>query len=275
MKTNRCSSRQSVGLFVVFMALPILTVPADSINVRLVAESGFLGVIDHRIAFAQEDSTFRYHEDGGQDVLFPFLRFSAEVDVADRHTIIFLYQPLLLETRETLPEEFSVDGVEFAGDSLLSRYSFPFYRFSYLNEFFRSDRFSLAAGASLQIRNANIEFEAQGGEESAGYYRSAGVGPVPLLKARARYDLTGGFWLGAELDGIYAPISYFNGSDNDTVGALLDASLRAGYDGGGSIRPFINLRYLGGGASNDDPADYTENWINVFSLSLGAAADIW
>ena len=66
--------------------------------VRLVAEAGFLRVIDHRIRFAEEDSTFRYQNDGGQDVLFPFARLSAE-----------------------LPPGFTVDGVEFEGGAASSR----------------------------------------------------------------------------------------------------------------------------------------------------------
>jgi hypothetical protein len=31
------------------------------------------------------------------------------------------------------------------------------------------------------------------------------------------------------------------------------------------------VRYLGGGASNEDPDDYAVNWLNVVSVSLGAA----
>lgn len=242
--------------------------------VRLVGEAGFLGVIDHRIRFAEEDSTFRYHKDGGQDVLFPFARLSAELTLQNRHTVVFLYQPLELETRAELPSDFTVDGVEFKGDSLLSLYSFPFYRLSYLYRFVDDDRWRLDAGVSLQIRNANIEFEARGGDgtnEPRGYYRSAGVGPVPLLKLKARYNVPRGFFLETEIDGIYAPISYLNGSDNETTGALLDASLRGGYQITESIEAFINLRYLGGGAANTDPSDYTVNWLHTYSVSLGTA----
>ncbi|TVQ36312.1 MAG: hypothetical protein EA384_14690 [Spirochaetaceae bacterium] len=242
--------------------------------VRLVAEAGFLGVIDHRIRFAEEDSTFRYHKDGGQDVLFPFARLSAELTLQNRHTVVFLYQPLELETRAELPPDFTVDGVEFEGDSLLSLYSFPFYRMSYLYRFLDDERWRLDAGVSLQIRNANIEFEARGGEgpeEPAGYYRSSSIGPVPLLKLKARYSLPRDFYLETEIDGIYAPISYLNGSDNETTGALLDASLRGGYRVTESIEAFINLRYLGGGAANTDPSDYTVNWLHTYSVSLGAA----
>ena len=242
--------------------------------VRLVGEAGFLGVIDHRIRYSEDDPTFQYHKAGGQDVLFPFARLSAELLFRNRHTIGFLYQPFELETRADLQPGFSVEGVSFEGDSLVSLYRFPFYRLSYLYQFIKTDRWRLDGGGSLQIRNATIEFRAQGtggGGGPSGFYRSAGVGPVPLLKLRARYHLPQDFYLETEIDGIYAPISYLNGSDNETVGALLDASLRAGYRVSESLEAFINLRYLGGGASNTNPADYTVNWLNTYSVSLGTA----
>jgi hypothetical protein len=259
----------------VIVLLP-LRAPAEerTVDVRLLAESGFLGVLDHRIAYSEDDTPFRYHRDGGQDVLFSFARFSAEVTVREKHTAVFLYQPLEVETRVPMPSDFSVDDEEFSGSSLRLLYSFPFYRFSYLNSVFRSDRLHIGAGASLQIRNANIEFEGKGGDagqDAEGFYRSADIGPVPLLKARIRYDLGGGFWIGAEADGIYAPVSYINGSDNNTVGALLDGSLQGGYTVSPQVDIFLNLRYLGGGATNSDEDAYTYNWINLTTVSLGAA----
>jgi len=258
-----------------------LSPPDSPVLVRLVAEAGFLGVIDHRIRYNEADSAFLYHKDGGQDVLFPFTRLSAELEINRRHTAIFLYQPLEIETRVEMPAGLELDGETFTGDSLRLLYSFPFYRLSYLYRFLHGNNWWVEAGGSLQIRNANTEFEARGSDGSAGtetgepasasgFYRSAGTGPVPLIKVRARYELPHGFWLGIEADGIYAPISFINGSDNDTVGALLDGSLRAGYRVRPNIDTFLNLRYLGGGAANEDPEDYTLNWLNTYTVTLGA-----
>lgn len=243
----------------------------DALTIRLVTEAGFLGVVDHRIAFAEGDRPFRYHEEGGQDVLFPFSRFSVELDAGERHTAVFLYQPLALETQVAMPEELEIDGETFSGDSLRLLYSFPFYRLSYLYRFYARPGLRMAAGASLQIRNATTEFEARGGTDAGGFYRSAGTGPVPLVKVRIRYDLPRQFWLGMEVDGMYAPISYINGSDNDTIGALLDGAVRAGYTVISGLDTFIGVRYLGGGAANEDSDDYTVNWLHVTTVSLGAA----
>ncbi len=276
-----------IGSLGVFGAMPVYAADGNSVSelqsdlgqqhppvlIRLGAEAGFLGVIDHRIQYSDTDSAFLYHEDGGQDVLFPFTRLSVELEVNRRHTAIFLYQPLELETQVDMPAGLEIDGESFHGDSLRLLYSFPFYRLSYVYRFLHGDAGWLEAGGSLQIRNANAEFEARGSDGSgsaSGFYRSAGTGLVPLLKLRGRYNLPYGFWLGLEADGIYAPISYINGSDNDTTGALLDASLRAGYRVSTSIDAFVNLRYLGGGAANEDPDNYTVNWLNTYSVSLGA-----
>ena len=77
-----------------------------------------------------------------------------------------------------------------------------------------------------------------------------------------------------EADGIYAPVSYLNGSDNEIVGAILDASFRAGT----RVRRgdlFVNVRYLGGGAvgtGTDDigPGDgYVKNWLHFLIGTLG------
>lgn len=247
--------------------------PTSPVVIRFVAEAGFLGVIDHRIRYNEADSVFLYHEDGGQDVLFPFTRLSAELEINKRHTAVFLYQPLEIETQVDMPDGLELDGESFTGDSLRVLYSFPFYRLSYLYRFLHRSNWWVEAGGSLQIRNANTEFEARGSDGSAsakGFYRSAGTGPVPLMKLRARYELPHGFWLGMEADGIYAPVSFINGSDNNTVGALLDASLRAGYRVRPEMDTFLGVRYLGGGAANDDPDEYTLNWLNTFTVSLGA-----
>lgn len=242
-----------------------------TVGVRLVAESGFFAVPDHRISYGEDESTVRYHKDGGQDVLFPFARLSAELDWNERHTTIFLYQPLTLETRAEMPSGgLTVGGEELTGDTLNLLYNFPFYRISHLKEVYRGPRLRVAAGGSLQIRNATIEFEGSDG----GFFRSADIGPVPLVKARARYQLPAGFWVETEVDGIYAPISYLNGSDNDTVGALLDAALRAGFSAGPRVEPSLTVRYLGGGASNEDPSNYSVNWLKTLSVSLGAALSL-
>ena len=90
-----------------------------------------------------------------------------------------------------------------------------------------------------------------------------------------QFDLNEAHWWGFDITGAYAPVSYLNGDDNEVLGALLDASLRAGIHAQKGMDPFINVRYLGGGAEGitDDPDPgkdgYTKNWIHTLSVTLG------
>ena len=69
-------------------------------------------------------------------------------------------------------------------------------------------------------------------------------------------------------------MSYNNGSDNEVVGAILDASLRMGLEFEEPVTAFFNLRYIGGGAVGtsdvDGPGDgYVRNWLHFITVTAG------
>lgn len=236
------------------------------------AEMGFVAVLYHKIQFAKSDNYFNYRTDGGQDVLFSNYRFTVDMDINTRHSIVFLYQPLEISTLVSPKANVIMDGTTFnTGEGLHLLYRFPFYRASYLYNFASNPLHEIAIGASMQIRNATIEFATPDGKKVVS---ERNVGPVPLLKFRGCYGFSNGFWLGVEIDGIYAPISYLNGSNNETVGALLDASLRGGYRINKNINTYLNVRYIGGGATNSDPDNYARNWLQLAVCSLGATLSL-
>lgn len=246
-------------------------------QVRGVAEFGALRVLTHDIQFDRDGTQFDYVEQGGQDILFPVLRFSLEMDAGARNTFLFLYQPLRLESQVALQEDAVFDDIVFpATSSLQTVYSFPFYRFSYLRELTEEGGQKFALGLTLQIRNALITFATPDGSR---FTRNADVGLVPALKVRWNLPLGQLFYAEAEADGIYAPISYLNGSDNEVEGAILDASLRLGARVRKLMAVFLNFRYLGGGATGageDDaaPGDgYVENWLQFLIGSAGLVYD--
>ncbi len=239
----------------------------------LSAELGFLAVASHIVQLGQDGTRFNYRTEGGQDVLFPFFRLSTDLTFKGRHTIVFLYQPLNLTGETVLTEDTVFDGTVFpAGTPLNSTYGFPFWRISYLYDFLRRQGDEVSLGFSLQIRNATIVFTSADGMLRAD---RRDVGPVPLIKFRGRWGFDNGVWWGTEIDGIYAPISGINGSDEEITGALLDASLRVGYDFTRRVSGFFNVRYLGGGAEGTEsnpspPSDgYTKNWLHFITFSLG------
>jgi hypothetical protein len=246
----------------------------SKIRFRAVAEVGFLSVLSNQIQLGESGTYFNYVKDGGQDVLFPTTRFSIELDLNKRNTFILLYQPLRLETQSLLRTDLIANGITFpASTGINCLYNFPFYRFSYLRELTRKDgKFKFAIGGSLQIRNATISFESTDGEL---YTDNRGIGPVPALKIRSRLNLNKCFYSEFEADGIYAPVSYLNGSDNEIVGAILDASLRFGAEVNVLTNMFLNIRYLGGGATGSDTGDvwpgdgYVKNWLNFLNISAG------
>lgn len=241
-------------------------------RVRLHAEVGALAVPKHTIQFSKTGSRIDYVDEAGQDNLFPFLRLSADVDLGDRHTVVFLYQPIDLRSKALAPRDLVVDGATFEKGTLVNhRYGFGFWRGSWLRDLQPESDRELALGAGLQIRNATIDFESGDGT----LFRSnRDIGPVPLLKARIRQPLENGWWMGAEIDGFYAPIKYINGSNTDVVGSILDASVRTGLEVRPGVDGFVNLRYVTGGAEGTSdatgPGDgFTYNYIHLVALSLG------
>lgn len=246
--------------------------------IRAVGEAGFLSVLSHRIQFGQDGTYLDFVEQGGQDNLFFAARLSLELGLFRHHQIIFLYQPLTLESNNVMAENLRIDGLDFpAGTPVNFSYGFSFYRLSYLYDFFGRRDLEVAMGLTLQIRNADITFSSGDGSL---YRGERDIGLVPALKLRVTWYHESGFWLGTEIDGIYAPVSYLNGSDEEITGAILDASLRAGVTLPYNIQLFLNVRYLGGGAvgTNEDdegPGDgYTRNWLHFLTVTLGFNWDV-
>ena len=247
--------------------------PDNDFKLRGVAELGFLAVLDNKVQFSNSGTYFDYRQDGGQDVLFPVSRLSLELDYKKRNTYILLIQPLKLESQVLLSNDLIVDDERFPANSSVNLlYNFPFYRFSYLRELLpNNNTYSFGIGATVQIRNATISFESADGTK---FRANRDIGIVPALKIRGKAQLTERIYTELEADGIYAPVSYLNGSDNEVVGAILDASLRVGMQVNEPVKSFLNLRYLGGGAVGtsdiDGPGDgYVRNWLHFLTVSAG------
>lgn len=247
--------------------------PDNPYRFRAGFETGFLGVLSHRIQLGSNGTVFDYVKDGGQANLLFFNRLTAEMRFGQRHELVFLYQPLDVRTEDLLSQDLVVDSLLFPAETPMEfRYGFDFYRLSYLYDFNKDPRNELAAGISFQIRNATISFASKDGTL---YRIGQNIGPVPILKFRMAQHFKNGTWLGVEADGFYADGRYITGSANDFMGAIFDVSGRYGFRLNESLDGFINLRYLGGGARGTDetPSDrgdgFTDNWLNTTTLTLG------
>ncbi len=264
-----------------FACLAVGTAAAQESRVRtsLEAELGFIKLLSHTYRVGPEgtNTNFDFVNQGGQEILFPFSRFTVFLTIDTKHQIRFLYQPFELVTEVDFPSTVTVDGKDFLGATRMT-YSFPFYRVTYQYRFLSGSRFWLAGGGALQLRNASIRFEDLADSDLA---VSQNLGIVPALALSGRADLGGGWYLGFEATGIYASSAFFNGADFKFEGSLLDASARVGLARSDGRDLFLNLRFFGGsaygvsesdgGAWSDADSPETENRIASLSLTLGAA----
>lgn len=245
----------------------------EAFSVRVVFEGGFIATFSNFGAFGQDASRIDFKEAAGQKNLSSYSRWAAEFDLGRRHTLVFLYQPLSTDGIRTPTTDERYENVTFRGGvPVRTEFRFPFYRLSYLYKLAYGDSGDFAVGLTGQIRNADYRYTSVDGMAFA---QSSDVGFVPALKMRGEIAARSGAFVGFEADGIYAPISVLNGSTNDTVGAILDASLRIGVRLGGRGNAFVVLRYLGGGATNEDPANYAKNWLHIGFVGVGASFDLF
>ena len=256
-----------------FASPSLLNQPDSNIRISPHFELGFVGPVSHIIQFGQEGTEFDYVGEGGQDNLFPFVRLAIDVDMGARHHLSFLYQPLNLNTRINARRDIQInDNVFPEGIAMETRYGFDFSRLTWSYKIMATESANWRLGLAMQIRNATIDFWSIDGSVID---TERDIGPVPLFMTAGQFDLKNNRWWGFDITGAYAPVSYLNGDDNEVLGALLDTSIRAGLHAQKGMDPFVNLRYLGGGAEGitDDPDPgkdgYTRNWIHTIALSLG------
>ncbi len=245
---------------------------SNNINLSLSFEAGFLGALHHTIQFGDDGTRFNYIEEGSQDIIFLFERYTANLNLFRKHSIVFLYQPLILQTQAVANQDIQVEDVIFStGTGLNLTYSFSFWRVSYLYHIIENNSLTWSVGASLQIRSASIIFESSEGDNIV---VNQNIGPVPILKTFLEYRMVNNLFFGLEIDGFYASAPIANGSDISFVGYIIDASIRAGYNINNDISTFFNIRILGGGADGYEggeviPENYTYNKLFVMTFTLG------
>ena len=246
-------------------------------------EQGAIKLLSHvyRVgSLADGNTAFDFVHQGGQELLYFFDRYTAGVNIGGRHDISFLYQPLELTTEVRFKDAVKVDNVTFAaGTAMRLTYGFPFYRATYRYNFLNNERFSLGAGAAVQLRDASIRFaEADGATGKLVVSQNLGIVPALSVAGRAAIGRRG--FLGFEATGIYASSSFFNGASFNFEGSILDASVRGGITLKGGSEVFANARFFGGSASgissypnvfwSQSDSKETYNVIAAVSFTAGA-----
>jgi hypothetical protein len=262
-----------VALILLLSGLPLVF--AVSFEPFVETEQGTIGVTYHIYRNGASDTdaamtTFDFRNQGGQDRLYPFERYSVGATIGGRHRAWLTYQPFELVTNVTFKEDVTVGetydesgSMEFeAGTPMELSYKFPFYRFSYTYDVLgKYDNAVLGLGMVLQIRNVSIQFKALDGDSSGvqELYVSNNVGLVPALAIYSEYRFPFGLVLSADIAGSYASSQFFNGADFDFEGSILDASLRIGYQVDDHWELFGNARFFGG-TSNGTSQFEVDTW---------------
>ena len=247
----------------------------SQVRLRARGELGSIGVLAHRIQYGRDNTRVDYREDGDQDTLFTFSRASAEVELLGRHTLIFLFQPLAFQTESVLRRELRIGAVVFEPETPVRfGYGFDFYRLGYQFDFVPGERDELAVGAGFQIRNARVSFTSSDGARA---FTQTNLGFVPLLRVRGRHLFDSAFFLELEVDGWVSPVPREDSEGELALGAIADASIRAGFQITQWSEAFVGLRYLGGGfrgeSSQRTPLDggdrWSSNWLHTMTVTLG------
>lgn len=244
---------------------------------ELTYETGAVKVLKNTLQIGVGNTTFDFVTQGGEEILFPFQRFTGNLVLGNRHNVVLLYQPLEINTKVEFKEEVTIDTTTFpALDSVAIKYGFPFWRLSYVYDFISTDNLVLGAGLSLQLRNASIVFESL---KSGDVSTSQNLGPVPIIKTWGSYRFDNGMFAGFEVDGFYASSAFFNGADFPFEGSILDASVRFGMALRDETDGYLNVRFLGGHAEgtsqyperywSESVNDFTANYLASLSLTLG------
>lgn len=202
-------------------------------------------------------------EVGQQRNLAVALRLAVEAR-RGRHTLIATWAPLDLTTRTTLGRDLTFRGTVFANGSVLDhRYLFEGYRLSYLFGLVQGSRFSFSVGASVQVRNASVEFRTVDATPAI-FSVERDIGVVGAIKLRARFD--------AGLVYAQADVDFFNTFGLGLPAGIHDVALTLGVPLFPGLDVLLRLRLVGGGA--DVPKRDIFNWGNFGFALVGLRADL-
>lgn len=234
----------------------------DSLLVDFEIGAAYLFQNDGR--YGANGTSYTAADVGQQRNLAVALRLAIEARLARRHTIIATWAPLDLTTRATLKRDLTFQTTTFADRSVVDhRYLFDGYRLSYLFGLVQGSRFTLGVGASLQVRNASVEFRTVD-TAPAVFAVERDIGLVGALKVRARFD-AGVLYAQADVD-------FFNTFGLGLPAGIHDVALTLGIPVIPGFDFLLRLRLVGGGANV--PSRDIYNWGNFGFALLGLRVDL-
>jgi hypothetical protein len=223
--------------------LPILfmSIPAFGLDWFVDLETGFAFPGYNDVQVPNDSTGTRFSLTGVLDVETEFVYRARFGLTTGRHWFSLLAAPLRLEGSGELRSELRFADEVFAeGDLVDGLYRFDSYRLSWRYLLLDGSRFSLAAGVTAKIRDAEIRLES-GGVSAA----TTNTGFVPLIGFDARWKPSTCFTLQLEGDALAGP----QGRAEDVfLGVMIhpggSTDLRAGYrmvEGGADVESVYNF----------------------------------
>jgi hypothetical protein len=220
-----------------------LSVQAQAIDLTI--ETGPLGFSynDAQIPNSSAGDRFDLLELTGAGPV-PYVRLSVEETFAQRHTVRVLYAPVSIEGTGTLSEPTRFNGETFAADTPIEGlYKFNTYRLTYRYTFLDDHRWTLGAGITALVRDANIRLT-QGSTKAD----DPNLGVVPLLHFNAKRYLNEQVTLEFDIDALGSP-----------QGRAIDAAFIANYQWNDVVTVRAGYRTLEGGGGG---GVYTFAWLH-------------
>jgi hypothetical protein len=173
-------------------------------------------------------------------------------DIRKRHGLQFVAAPLRINGSGTFNEAVSFAGSSFAaGTSTEGSYKFDTYRLTYRYMFLDKNNWRLSAGATVLLRDAEIELQQNGVKAS-----KSNVGIVPLLSLAAKWSLINRWTAIFDFEGLAGG-----------PGRAFDVAIKLQYHLTDRVWIGAGYRILEGGADNDDVYNFA--WFNYALISLG------
>ena len=183
---------------------------------------------------------------------YAYGRFTLGWNIRERHGLRLVAAPLRINGTGTFDQPVSFAGTAFAADtSTEGKYKFDTYRLTYRYLFLNRQEWRLRAGATVLLRDAEIELEQNGIKAS-----DSNVGVAPLLSFAAD-------WMFADR---WAAMFDFEGLAGGP-GRAFDVALKVQYDLNDNWYAGAGYRILEGGADNDTVYNFA--WFNFFFFSAG------
>ena len=163
-------------------------------------------------------------------------RVALDWPLSERQRLRFLIAPLRIDEAGTIAAPVVFQGTNFAPGAISAKYQFDSWRVSWRWRFHDSTRWTWDAGATLNVRNAEIRLT-QGSLSSS--KRDTGV--VPLLALEGQWHFAPR-WRGVlDFEGLAAP-----------QGRAIDVALKVAWDATARLSVNAGYRMLEGGADNDE-----------------------